>query len=67
MNNPDNQKKNKSKNDDFLISVLAIKFTHKTELPMHINLEDFNIYAKEKNNTKNVLKDTIYQYLFDTF
>ena len=27
----------------------------------------FNIYAKENNNTKNVLKDTIYQYLFDTF
>ena len=36
-------------------------------MPIPINLQDFKIHAKEKNNTKNVLKDTIYQYLFDAF
>ena len=34
---------------------------------MHINLEHFKIYAKEKKNTKHILKDTVYQYLFDAF
>ena len=53
MNNPDNNKKIlKFKNDDFLLSFLAIKFTHRTELPMHINLEHFKIYAKEKKIPK---------------
>ena len=56
-----------SKNDDMLLSFLSIKFTHKTGIPISINLKDFKIYAKEKDNTKNFLKDTIYQHLFDAF
>ena len=55
-----------SKNDDMLLSFLSIKFT-RTGIPISINLKDFKIYAKEKDNTKNVLKDTIYQHLFDAF
>ena len=50
-----------------LLSFLSIKFTHKTGIPILINLKDFKIYVKEKDNTKNVLKDTIYQHLFDAF
>ena len=55
-----------SKNDDMLLSFLSIKFT-RTGIPISINLKDFKIYAKEKDNTNNVLKDTIYQHLFDAF
>ena len=36
-----------SKYDNILLSFLAIKFTHQTGLPIHINLEDFKIYAKK--------------------
>ena len=36
-------------------------------MPISINLKDFKIYAKEKDNTKNDLKDTIYHHLFDAF
>ena len=50
-----------------LLSFLSIKFTRKTGIPISINLKDFKIYAKEKDNTNNVLKDTIYQHLFDAF
>ena len=49
-----------------LLSFLSIKFT-RTGIPISINLKDFKIYAKEKDNTNNVLKDTIYQHLFDAF
>ena len=63
MLNPDNQKQIlTSKNDDVLLSFYSIKFTYKTGIPISINLKDFKIYAKEKDNTKNVLKDTIYQH-----
>ena len=35
-----------------LLSFLSIKFTYKTGIPISINLKDFKIYAKEKDNTK---------------
>jgi len=68
MSNPENQKKIlMSKTDDMLLSFLSIIFSKKTKLPISINLKDFKIYAKEKDITKNVIKDTIYQHLFDAF
>ena len=56
-----------SKTDDMLLSFLSIIFMKKTKMPISINLKDFKIYVKEKDITKNVLKDTIYQHLFDAF
>ena len=63
-----NQKQiNMSEDKNILLSFLAINFTHETGLPIPINLEDFKIYAEEKKNTNNVLKDKYYQYLFNAF